>query len=384
MYRNTYVEVNLDNIKHNVKTIIDKYNYKYYIGVVKGNAYGHGYGIVKTILDSGINFLAVSNLDEALEVRKVDKNIGILCLEPINIKYMNICEDNNISICVNDYEYYLELCELKNKLKIHLKIDSGMNRLGFDNKEEIDKVYKDIGERKNLYLEGIFSHFATSGVYDKNYDNQLLRFKKLTRDINLKSVDIVHIDRSVTMCVHEKLDFVNGIRLGIIMYGFEVMPTNVDTSIKGKLREMKWNHIRKKENISLTIPYVSLGLKPAFRLVSEVLQVKNVKNGDYVGYGTLYKAMEDMKVAVVDIGYADGISKHRRNSNMEINGKTYPVIGDVGMGMTLLKVDDTVKKHDKVIVIGDDVSVKSVANHLHTSSYEVMAMIDTSIPRRYI
>ena len=384
MYRNTYVEVNLDNIRHNIKTIKEKYKYKYYIGVVKGNAYGHGYGIIKTLVDEGINFLAVANLDEALEIRKIDKNIGIFCLEPIDIKYIDVCEENNVSICVCDYEYYLQLRKLKNKLKIHLKIDSGMNRLGFDKKEEIDKVYDDIKEHKNLYLEGVFSHFATSGVYDKNYDNQVSRFRELTNDIDLKSIDVVHIDRSVTMCVHDKLDFVNGVRLGIIMYGFEVMPTSVDTSIKGKLREMKWNNIRKKENISLTIPYVSLGLKQAFKLVSEVLQVKDVRKGDYVGYGTLYKALEDMKIAVVDIGYADGISKHRRNSNMEINGKVYQVIGDVGMGMTLLKVDDSVKKHDKVIVIGDDVSVKQVANHLHTSSYEVMAMIDSSIPRRYI
>lgn len=383
MYRNTYVEVNLDNIKHNIKVIKEKYKYKYYIGVVKGNAYGHGMGIVKTLLSEGINFLAVANLDEALEVRKIDKNVGILCLEPIDTKYMDICEENKISICVNDYDYYGELCKLKNKLSVHLKIDSGMNRLGFDKKEEIDKVYSDISKHNNLYLEGIFSHFATAGVYDKNYDNQVEEFKKLTEDIDLTKIPIVHFDRSVTMCVHDKLDFVNGIRLGIIMYGMEVMPKE-DKSFKGKIKNIKWNYIRKKENISLTIPYIPLGLKPAFTLVSEVLQVKDVKKGEYVGYGTLYQAMEDMKVAIIDIGYADSISKHRRNSNMEINGELYPVIGDVGMGMTLLKVDDKVKKHDKVIVIGDKVSIKTVANHLHTSSYEVMAIIDSSIPRRYI
>ena len=383
MYRNTYVEVDLDNIKHNVKLITEKYKYKYYIGVVKGNAYGHGYGVIDALKESGINFLAVSNLDEAMEIRRLDKKIGIVCLEPISIKYMDVCSKNDISICVNDYDYYLELCELKYKLKLHLKIDSGLNRLGFNKKEEIDRVYSDIDKHDNLYLEGIFSHFATSGVYDKNFDNQLARFKKLTKDIDLENIPIVHFDRSVTMCVHNKLDFVNGVRLGIIMYGMEVMP-KADNSFRGKLRNIKWNYIRKKENISLTIPYVPLGLKPTFSLISEVLQVKDVKKGDYVGYGTLYQAMEDMRVAVVDIGYADGISKRRRNSLMEINGKVYPVIGDVCMGMTLLKVDDSVKKHDKVIVIGDKISVKKVANHLNTSSYEVMAMVDSSIPRRYI
>lgn len=383
MYRNTYVEVSLDNIRHNIKIIKEKYKYKYYIGVVKGNAYGHGYGIIKTLIDEGINFLAVSNLDEALEVREIDKNVGILCLEPIDIKYMDICHENNISICVNDYDYYLELCRLKYKLKIHLKIDSGMNRLGFDKKEEIDKVYKDIKEHNNLYLEGIFSHFATSGVYDKSYDNQLARFKELTKDVDLDKIEIVHIDRSVTMCVHEKINFVNGIRLGIIMYGFEAMPSG-GSGLRVKLRNIKWNSIRKIKDISFTIPYVPLGLKPAFTLVSEVLQVKDVKKGDYVGYGTLYQAKEDMKIAVIDIGYADGINRRRMNSNMEINGALYPIIGDICMGMTILKVDDKVKKHDKVIVIGDKISIRKIANHMNTTHYEVMAMIDSSIPRRYI
>lgn len=167
------------------------------------------------------------------------------------------------------------------------------------------------------------------------------------------------------------------------MYGFEVMPKE-DKSLKGKLRKIKWNYIRKKQNISKTIPYKPLGLKQAFNLISEVLEIKEVKKGDYIGYGTLYQAKEDMKVAVVDIGYADGINKKRTNSKMEINGKLYQVVGDVCMGMTILKVDDTVKKHDKVIVIGDKVDVKTISRHIHTSSYEAMLMIDSSIERRYI
>ena len=383
MYRNTYVEINLDNLAHNVKTITNKYKYKYYIGVVKGNAYGHGYGIIETLKNNGINFFAVANLEEALEIRKIDKETGIMCLEPIDIKYMEICSKNNISICLNDYEYYKELIKLNYKLKIHLKIDSGLNRLGFNKKEEINEIYNDLKNNKNLYLEGIFTHFATSGVYDKNYDNQLDRFKELTSDIDLKSIDIVHLGRSVTMCVHDKIDFANGIRLGIIMYGFEVMPKE-DTSFKGKLRKIKWDYIRKKQNISETIPYKPLGLKQAFNLISEVLEIKEVKQGDYIGYGTLYQAKEDMKIAVVDIGYADGINKKRTNSKMEINGKLYQVVGDVCMGMTILKVDNTVKKHDKVIVIGDKVDVKTISRHIHTSSYEAMLMIDSSIERRYI
>ena len=383
MYRNTYVEIKLDNLAHNIKTITKKYKYKYYIGVVKGNAYGHGYGIIETLKNNGINFFAVANLKEALEVRSIDKETGILCLEPIDIKYMEICSKNNISICLSDYEYYEELSKLKYKLKIHLKIDSGMNRIGFNNKEEINKIYNELKKNKNLYLEGIFTHFATSGVHDKNYDNQIEKFKNLTSDIDLNSIDMVHLGRSVTMCVHDKIDFANGIRLGIIMYGFEVMPKE-DTSLKGKLRKIKWDYIKKKQKISDTIPYKPLGLKQAFNLISEVLEIKDVKKGEYIGYGTLYQAKEDMRVAVVDVGYADGINKRRRNSKMEINGKLYPVVGDVCMGMTMVKIDDKVKKHDKVIVIGDKVDVKTISRCIGTSSYETMLFIDSSLERRYI
>lgn len=258
-----------------------------------------------------------------------------------------------------------------------------MKRLGFDNKDEVTYFYKDIKNNKNLYLEGIFTHFATSGEYDKNYDNQLEKFEELTSEIDLNKIDIVHIDRSVTMCKHKKLKYTNGVRLGIILYGFEVMHKENKT-LKNKLRQIKWNYLRKKQNISITEEYKKINLEPAFKLVSEVFMVRNVKKGDYIGYGTICKADHDMRVAIVDIGYADGISKRRYGSKMEINGKLYNIIGDICMGMTFLEVDETVKPKDKVIVIGNKVDIRYVAQHIHTSIYEVMLMIDSNIERRYI
>lgn len=384
MYRNTYVEIDLQALASNVKNIIKEYKYKYYIGVVKGNAYGHGYGIVNTLIKNGINFLAVANLNEALEIRKYNKNIGILCLEPIDKKYLEICSNNNISICVPNLEYYKSINELEFKLSIHLKLDTGMKRLGFDLKEDVDYFYNDLKKHKNLKLEGIFTHFATSGEYDKNYDNQVEKFEELTQNIDLSKIEIVHIDRSVTMCRHKKLKYANGVRLGIILYGFEVMHKEINNTLKSKIRKIKWNYLRKKENISLVEPYKKIELKPAFKLISEVFMVRKVKKGEYIGYGTNCVAEHDMLVAIVDIGYADGISKRRYGSKMEINGKLYNVLGDVCMGMTFLEVDETVKPKDKVIVIGDDVSIRYVARHIRTSVYEVLLLIDSSIERRYI
>ena len=129
MYRNTYIEINVDNLQHNVKEIIKKYpDYKYYFAIVKGNAYGHSDKIAKYLVESGINYLAISSLEEGISLRKDGITTPILCLEPIDIKYLNECIENNITITVHDYEYYEELIkqEIKKPLKVHIKINSGI------------------------------------------------------------------------------------------------------------------------------------------------------------------------------------------------------------------------------------------------------------------
>ena len=171
MYRKTYVEVNIDNLKNNVKNIVNYYNnYKYYFGVVKGNCYGHGITyVINELIESGVNYLAVSSLEEALEARNINKNIPILCLEPIRLEYIDISIKNNITITVHDYNYTKELInkKLNKNLKIHLKIDSGMNRLGFKEKSELNEIYEKLKEKENIEIEGIFTHFATLGINDK-------------------------------------------------------------------------------------------------------------------------------------------------------------------------------------------------------------------------
>ena len=383
MHRNTYVEINLENLKYNIQTILKKYDqFKYYIGVVKGNAYGHGFGIIPTLIENGINFLAVSNLDEALEIRKINNTVKIMCLEPIPIKYLDICEKNNISISLTDYNYFEKFKDTKLRLNIHLKIDSGMNRLGFNNKDEIKNVYDFISKSKNIHLEGIFTHFATTGVYDKNYDNQLKTFEQLTNNIDLKKIDVIHIDKSGTMEAHEKVSYVNGVRLGIIMFGFNSVPKYKNT-FKDKLRKLKWQELRKKEHISEPILDGGPSLKQTFSLVTSILEIKKVKANSYIGYGTSLFTNKDILIAVLDIGYADGISRKRRGSNVEINNKLYPIIADICMGMTIIQIDEAVKLDDKVLLIGNKVGVIPVSNHLQTTVYETMSMIDSGIERRY-
>lgn len=386
MYRNTYVEVNVDNLKYNVENIIKTYpDYEYYFGVVKGNAYGHSHLITKYLIQSGINYLVVSSLDEALEIRQYNKETPILCVEVIDIKYINMCIDNNITITVCDRDYVMELLsfDLSSKLKVHIKIDSGMSRLGFNDKNEFFEIYKLLKDNSNIYVEGIFSHFATVGIYDYHWDKQLNNFKEITSCIDLSEIQIVHLGNSISLVNHPKIPFCNGIRLGIIMYGYIEKTVKV-SGFKSFLRNMKRKYYSKRYNLSPVITDITIDLKKAFSLYSEVIQVKAIKKGDSVSYGAKYTADKDMKIAVIPIGYADGIRKSLVGYNVSINGKKHQIIGDVCMGMIIIEADDSVKVHDKVVLIGNDNSIFSMSRYIGTSVYEVLCNISPLVPRKLV
>ena len=219
-------------------------DYKYYFGVVKANAYGHGFDIINSLISGGINYLAVSSLEEALTARKYNSDIPILILEPIKLDYIDVCISNNITITISNINYYLKLLDLQlsNKLKIHIKLDTGMSRLGIQKSEDLNTIINTYKQNSNLFLEGIYTHFATSGILDKHWDNQLECFKQITKDIDLSLIPIIHMGRSLTLVNHPKIPFCNGTRLGIIMYGMsQSMPQS--NNIKSKIR----NYINKRK-----------------------------------------------------------------------------------------------------------------------------------------
>ena len=382
MYRNTYVEVDTDIIGSNVKNIIKKYDdYKYYIGVVKGNVYGHGGYISKTLVENGINYLAVSSLEEALDIREY-VSTPMLCLEPISLDYINECIKNNISITISNYNYYKELMNKEIKgLKVHLKLNTGLNRLGFNSVDEVTEIYNELMKCENIKLEGIYSHLATTGITDKMFDNQISRFKELTRNIDLNKIEMVHIGKSSTLEYHPKIDFVNGIRLGGALYGIKQPSINY-SGLKGYIRKLKHNYLIKKHNISETYKSNDLDIKPGLSLKSEVMEMQNIKAGDSVGYGAKYVASKDEVVAVIPVGYADGLGLKYNNSYVTINDKKYKIIGSVNMGMITALVDDTVSIGDDVIIINQN--IKEIASLINSTPYFVMTSLETSLPRVYL
>ena len=384
MYRNTYVEINVENLEHNVKEIIKKYpEYQYYFGVVKGNAYGHSDKIAKYLLKCGINYLAVASLEEGLSIRKDGVTAPILCLEPIDIEYIDKCIENNITITVHDLYYYKQLMNINiNKpLKVHIKIDSGLCRLGFTNKDEVKQVVDGLRTKTNIILEGIFTHFATDGIYDISWDNQYAKFIELTSEIDLSQIPIVHLGRSQTLLNHEKIPFANGIRLGIILYGYNTTPKPLPKGFLNTLRKWKRAYYHKKHHISPTITQIDIDLKTAFSLYSEVMQVKEIPKGSFVGYGRIYEAQEDMRVAIIPIGYADGFSRKNKGRDIVIRGKRYPLVGDINMGMVIAKVDENVQEKDRVTLIGEGIPMREAAKYMQTSVYEGSCMINDWVPR---
>jgi len=383
MYRNTYALINKDIIRNNVKEITTKYNdYKYYIGVVKNNAYHHGIKCVIDMAAAGINYFAVSSLEEALELRKYNLDTPILILEPIDCSCIYDCINNNITITVESLNYIRELKkqELSYELKIHLKLDTGMNRLGFKNRLELEKSIELIKETKNMVLEGIYTHFATSGVIDKEWDNQLKRFEELTQNINLKEIPIVHMGRSLTLVNHPKIKFCNGIRLGIIMYGF-AQSKKEQNDWRSKLRKIKQNYIRKKYQISETTLQNDLKLKTAFSLFSTIISIRYAKKDDVIGYNAKYKMEIDGYLATIPIGYADGVDKNFKI--VCINQRFYPIVAD-SMDMITVLVDESVKMGMRVEIFGENISVAEVAYRIQKNAYHLFNQIQNRVPRVHI
>lgn len=352
MYRNTFLEVNLQNIENNVKKVIENHSdYKYYFGVVKADCYGHSdLKTVKAVIRGGCNYLSVATLDEAVEIRKEIKDIPILCMGVIAIDYIHICKEQNITITISSLQYMKELENLNIEgLNAHIKLNTGMNRLGINEKEQLKKVYE-IAKKQKINIEGIYTHMYKARE-EEIYNNQVSRFYEITSSIPLEKIKIIHTSASDAMSNYEKPQNINGCRLGLIMYGF----TN------------------KKE----------LKLESTFSLKSQIIQINSLKSGETVGYDGVYKAKENERIAVVAIGYADGISRQNKGRNVFINGREYPIVGNVCMDMLFVKIDDSVKLYDEVEILKDVEHIKYVADYLRTVPNEILCSIGKRVPRVY-
>ena len=350
IYRQTYAEINLSNLDYNIKLLIENAkDYKYHIAAVKADCYGHhGYPVVKQMLDSGINFLAVSSLEEALEIRNNNKEIPILCLGIVMPEFINECLKNKIAVTISSAEYAETISKMAIKdLIVHFKVNTGMNRLGISSPEDLLKAYNLLKDK--AIIEGIYTHMYIAHDKDKT-NEQIQEFERITQNINLKEIPIIHFGGSEYSLNYPKLNYVNGVRYGLAMYGL----------------------------VDCRLPFRS-----TFSVYSHVYQINNIDKGT-LGYDGEYEINEPTKIAVVPIGYADGILRCNTGRYVYINDKKYPIVGKVCMDMLFVKIDDSVKLNDKVAIIKDNEHIKYIAQYTHTNNHEILCLISKRVPRVYI
>lgn len=378
MQRKTYAYIDGNILENNIKEIKKKYpDYKYYIGVVKNNAYHHGMKSVLDMIRGGINYFAVSSLEEALALRKYT-DYPVLILEPISLEFVSDAINNNITLTVESLEYTKELLkeDIYSELKVHLAVDSGMNRLGFQTRKELEEALKLLKEHKKIVVEGLFTHFATSGVMDPHWDNQVKKFLNITKNIDLSKIPMVHLGRSLTLVNHPKLEYANAVRLGIIMYGFS-QSRKEGSSLRSKLKKLKRNHYQKKYECSKTFLENDLKLNTAMSLYTEVISTRKVHVGDVVGYNA-YPIKEDGYILTLPVGYADGVTKDYKE--VAIESKRYKIVSDC-MDMIMVYSETPIKVGTKVEIFGRTIPISSVTRRLGLNSYHLFNQISDRVVR---
>ncbi|MGO0883774.1 alanine racemase [Clostridioides difficile] len=365
----TWAEVNLTNIKYNVDTVKKALTKDTMLCcVVKADAYGHGAVEVSRFLDKeeNVDFFSVARLEEGLVLAKAGIKKPILCMGYTNTNKIQLAIDSNIRITVYSLEMAIkidELAKLSNKKAyVHIKIDTGMSRIGFLVNEQSISDIKKMFTLENLVIEGIYTHFAKSD--EENKETTYKQIKKYNKVINsLKetnlNIPIKHVSNSAAILDLRECDF-NMVRLGISLYG-SYPSSEVSRDIK---------------------------LKTALELKTIVNNIKNIEKGTSVSYAGIYTADKEVKIATLSVGYADGFPRTQKNPKVFINGRLLNIVGRMCMDQTMVEVpnDLDIKMEDEAILIGDidGIRIGDISSRMGTIDHEILCCITKRVNRVYI
>lgn len=378
MVKRTWAEISLNAIEHNYNVIRNKVSDDTKVCcVIKADGYGHGAVELSQIYEKlGADFFAVSNIDEGIEIRKSGSKLPIVILGYTPVSEAENLAEYDISQAVFSLEYAKELSEKCVEedciCKMHIKVDSGMSRIGFMCQEFPRDEYsiEEICEAcclPNLEVEGLFTHFCVSDedaegreFTNKQYEN----FIHVRDSLRKRGVDISVVHCSNSGAIEDYPETCcDMVRAGIILYG--LAPSS-------KLADR-------------------LDLVPAMTLKTVVAFVKEVQKGATISYGRTFTADRKMKIATVPIGYADGfIRQNAKDGYMTVNGKKAKIVGRICMDQTMLDVTDIedVKTGDEVVVFGTgengEPTADSLAENTGTINYETVCLVGKRVPRIYI
>ena len=360
IHRPTYIEVDLSAISYNLGQVVAQLPAQTQVfAVVKANAYGHGVlPVAKTLLDQ-VDGFCVSNIDEALELRQagIEKDILVLGVVPTDVLDLALAENLILTIASREWMEMVDK-DLLHNLRFHIKVDTGMGRIGFRESRSINEALADL-KQYGAKPEGIFTHFATADQEDDaQFQTQLATFKQILAELEEVPI-MVHASNSATSIWHADTVF-NMVRLGDILYGLN--PSGRD----------------------LSLPYP---IKPALTLISELVQTKLLKAGSTIGYGATYTSSEDEYIGTVPIGYADGVIRRMQDFYVLVDGAICPIVGRVSMDQITIRLPRSFPLGTKVTLIGQEdsanISVQDWADYLGTINYEVVCLLSDRIPRLY-
>ncbi|WRC52580.1 alanine racemase [Helicobacter pylori] len=374
--RASFVEVNTASLRHNfsaVKSIVPKD--AHIMAVVKANAYGAGAIKASEIfLQEGANYLGVATLDEALELRSHFSKTPILILGYSPNSNASMLIDNDLSATIFSLEQAEVFSQMalksQKRLKIHLKIDTGMHRLGLEPNFKSIEIIKKIRALKGLEVEGIFTHLSNADAKIKTHaKNQMKAFNAFLEQLLDQKIEFQyrHAYNSagiLSLCNGNENRFLNLYRPGIMLYGF--YPSN---------------------GMKETCPTI---LKNVISLKAQIVQIRSVKKGEFIGYGEHFYTNEETLVGVLALGYADGLMRDLGNRiQVAINNQLAPLIGKVCMDQCFVKLNNIqAKEGDEVILFGDKSAkandASEIATLLNTIAYETISTLSKRLERVYI
>lgn len=370
--RPAYAEINLDNLIHNMREIRKLSGRESQVmAVIKADGYGHGATkIAQVLLDNGADTLAVAVLDEAIELRQAGFKVPIFILGYTQPERAEEVVKYDLEQSVYSFEVAKALSEAaiaQDKMVfVHIKIDTGMGRIGLQADNDAVEIIKDIYKLPNLKIKGIFTHFAAADEIDKNYtQSQFDKFnwictKLENQDIN---IEIKHCGNSATIIDLPDMHL-NMVRAGILLYG--LAPSE----------DVMLNKIALKEVMSLKV---------------RITHVKEIEVGQSVSYGRKFIAEKKSTIASLPIGYADGYTRLLSGkAEALVKGQRVPLVGRICMDQCMIDVTgvEDVKVGDEVVLFGEQgdgfISIDEIAKKLGTINYEVVCMISRRIPRVYV
>lgn len=373
-YRPTRVEISLDALRHNLEAFRRALPEPVHMmAVVKADAYGHGaVQVCREALLHGIDYIAVAFLDEALELRRAGIAAPILVLGYTPPEGLEMAARHDVTLNIYTPELLDAWERLKAasprelQLKIHVKIDSGMNRIGVTTEAEAIRLIERALRLDGLRVEGLFTHFACADETDKSYtQEQHARFARVVHYFRERGVDFpfIHAGNSAAAIDTPELSF-NMVRLGIGMYG--LYPSE-------------------------EVDHQRIDLQPVLSIKSSIVMVKNVPAGAGVSYGAIYRPEREETIATLPIGYADGYSRMLTGkAQVLVRGQRVPVVGRICMDQCMLKVSgiSDISIEEEVVILGcqgeERITAEEHASWLGTINYEIICMISHRVPRVYV